>query len=140
MTIFGELFDRQLYVAAQRFGPALHLDLLALLGRVGEVLLFTDLGGIDGALHAAQPDPDLLVLAARMIRHIDRKYLRLLLVRKTQQGLDGVEAVHEFALVEQDFAIAVVDDRLLHDGRRDDVLHLLRDRHHLAEVLADGLV
>ena len=75
-----------------------------------------------------------------MIRHIDRKYLRLLLVRKAQQGLDGVEAVHELALVEQDFAIAVVDDRLLHDGRGDDVLHLLRDRHHLAEVLADGLV
>ena len=41
-----------------------HLDRLALLGRVGEVLLFTDLGGIYGALHAAQPDPDLLVFAA----------------------------------------------------------------------------
>lgn len=35
MTIFGELFDRQFYVAAQRFGQTLHLDLLALLGRVG---------------------------------------------------------------------------------------------------------
>ena len=43
-------------------------------------------------------------------------------------------------MVEQYLAVRVVDDALLHDGRRDDVVHLLRHHNRLAEVFSDRLV
>ena len=74
------------------------------------------------------------------MREVDRENLRPLLVRQTQQTLYAVEFLEVFALVQKDFAVGVVDDRLLDDGRRDDVVHLLRHHDRLAEILADGLV
>ena len=50
----------------------------------------------------------------------------------------AVELREVLALVQQDFAVGVVDDRLLDDGRRDDVVHLLRHHDRLAEILANG--
>ena len=43
-------------------------------------------------------------------------------------------------LVEQYLAVRVVDDAFLHDGRRDDVVHLLRHHDRLAEILANGFM
>ena len=42
-------------------------------------------------------------------------------------------------LVQQNLAVAVVDDRTFHDVRGDDVLDLLRDDHGFAEELSDRL-
>ena len=75
-----------------------------------------------------------------MVGEVDGEYLRLLLVRQTEHRLDAVELVHVLLLVEQDLAVRVGDDSLLHDGGRDDVVHLLRDDNRLAEIFPDGFV
>ena len=75
-----------------------------------------------------------------MVGEVDGEYLRLLLVRQTEHRLDAVELVHILLLVQKDLAVRVGDDSLLHDGGRDDVVHLLRDDNRLAEIFPDGLV
>ena len=79
-------------------------------------------------------------MSGRVVRKVDREYLRLLLLRQAQQGLNLIEFVDVFALVQQDLAVGVVDDRLLDDGRRDDVVHFLRNDDRLAEILTDGFI
>ena len=71
---------------------------------------------------------------------IDREDLAFLLFGQPEQRLYAVELGHVLPLVEQDLAVGIVDDRLLDDGRRDDVVDLLRHHDRLAEILADGLV
>ena len=90
-------------------------------------------------MHASESDPDLFIAAFRIVREVDRENLRPLLVRQSQQTLYAVEFREVFALVQKDFAVGVVDDRLLDDGRRDDVVHLLRHHHRLPEILSDSL-
>ena len=68
------------------------------------------------------------------------EYLRLLLFRQPQEGLYLVKAVHKFSLVKQYLAVRVVDDALLHDGRRDDVVHLLRHPQSPRRSISDRLV
>ena len=75
-----------------------------------------------------------------MVSEVDREYLRLLLVRQPKHRLDAVKLVHVLFLVQKDLAVRVSDDSLLHDGGRDDVVHLLRDDNRLAEIFPDGFV
>ena len=127
-------------VSTEAIGQAHHFDLFRLLGRVREILLARDFRGVNGRLHAAQADPHLFVTPLGVVVLVDREDLVFLLLRQPEQRLYAVELGHVLPLVEQDLAVGVVDDRLLDDGRRDDVVDLLRHHDRLAEVLADGLV
>ena len=135
----GQLPDGKLDIAAEPFREPHKLKLLRFLSGVRVVFFQRDLRGIDRRLRPAQSDPHFLVLPGRAVRHIDGENLRPFLVGQAEQGLDLVELVHVLALVKENLAVAVVDDSALDDGGRDDVLHLLRDHHRLAEELADRL-
>ena len=135
----GQLPDGQFDVASQFPGEPCQFELFRLLGGIAIILLGGNLRGIDSRLRSAQADPHLLVLTGRAVRHVDGENLRPFLVGQAEQGLDLVELVHVLALVKENLAVAVVDDSALDDGGRDDVLHLLRDHHRLAEELADRL-
>ena len=71
----------------------------------------------------AQPDPHLPVGTSGMVRLVDGENLPLLLVGQAEQPLDMLELVHVFPLVQQYLAVGVVDDGLLHNRGRDDVVH-----------------
>ena len=60
-------------------------------------------------------DPHLLIATFGIVREVDGKNLRTLLVRKSQQRLYLVEFVDIFALVEEDLAVGIVDDGLFDD-------------------------
>ena len=62
---------RSLHITPKTLGPLEHLQLLGLLGRIGEVLLKGNLCSIDCRLHPAETNPDLLVEASRVITLID---------------------------------------------------------------------
>ena len=79
---------------------ACHSDICQIPLRAHEIFLVRDLRSIDGGLHPAEADKDLLVAARGVVREIDRQNLRTLLVRQSQQGLYLVELVAVFALVE----------------------------------------
>ena len=135
----GQLPDGKLDIAAEPFREPHELKIFRFLGGVRVVFFQRDLRGIDRRLRSAQADPHLLVLTGRAVRHVDGENLRPFLVGQAEQGLDLVEPVHVLALVKENLAVAVVDDSALDDGGRDDVIHLLRDHHRLAEELAHRL-
>ena len=135
----GQPPDGELDVPAEPFGQAGQLKFLRLLGGVAIILLGGDLRGVDRRLRAAQTYPHLLVSPGGAVGHVDGEDLRTLLVGQPEQGLDVVEPVHVLALVQQDLAVAVVDDGALDDGGRDDVIDLLGDYDCLAEELPDRL-
>lgn len=135
----GQLLDGKFYIAAQLFRKPHEFKFLGLFCSVADILLKRYLRGIDSRLRTAQTDPDFLVSPGRVVRHIDGEYLRALLVGQAEQRLYLIELVDIFPLVKENLAVAVVDDGAFDDGRRDDVLDLLRDHHSLAEELSDGL-
>ena len=76
----------------------------------------------------------------RVVVLIDGKNLALLLFRQAQHRLDAIKLGHILALVEEDFAVAIVDDTLLHNGRLNDVIHFLRHHNGFSKILAHRLV
>ena len=134
-----QLLDGKLDIAAESFREPYKFKFLGLLGGVGVVFFQGNLRGIDRRLRTAQTDPHFLVFPGWIVRHVDGKNLRPLLVGQTEQRLYLVELVDILPLVKKDLAVAVVDDGSLDNGRRNDVLHFLSDHHSLAEELPDGL-
>lgn len=112
----GQLLDCQLDIATQLPGKPHYFKLFRLLGRVGAVLFRRDLGGIDRRLCSAETYPHFLVLAGRAVGHVDGENLGTFLVGQAQQGLDFIELVDILPLVQQNLAVAVVDDGSLDDG------------------------
>ena len=113
---FGQLLERQFDIASQLPGKPHQFQLFRLLSRVGVILFRRDLGGIDRRLGSAETDPHFLVLARRTVGHVDGKNLGTFLVGQAQQGLDFIELVDILPLVQQNLAVAVVDDGSLDDG------------------------
>ena len=83
-------------------------------------------------MRTAKPYPDLFIKAVRCIGKIDGKYLAAFLVRQAEQVLYLVELVLILPLVEQYFAVTVVDNRLFHNGGRDNIIHFLRHYNRLS--------
>ena len=97
------------------------------------------LRGIDRRLHAVQ-DRSTPPCSSRagIVREVDGEYLRLLLVRQTEQRLYAgrtcsCTCVWSSRILQSELLMIA----LLDDGRRDDVVHLLRHHDRLAEILAD---
>ena len=88
-------------------------------------------------MRTAKPNPDLFIKAVRRIGKIDGKYLAAFLVRQAEQVLYLVEFVLILPLVKQYFAVAVVDNRLFHNGGRDNIIHFLRHYNRLSVKLSD---
>lgn len=57
-------------------------------------------------------------------------------MQEIKNGIDRTHLTH----VQKDAAVAVGDDALLEDGRRQQVVQLLRYAHTLAEILAAGFM
>ena len=76
----------------------------------------------------------------RVVVLIDGKNLALLLFRQAQHRLDAIKLGHILTLVEEDFAVTIVDDTLLHNGRLNDVVHFLGHYNGFAKILSDGLI
>lgn len=91
-------------------------------------------------MHASESDPHLFVAAHGVIGPIDRQHLIAFLITQSQQLLNLVELVSILTHVQKDAAVAVGDDALLEDGRRQQVVQLLRYAHTLAEILAAGFM
>ena len=105
--------------------------------RAHQIFLARNFCRIYRALRAAKPYPDLFIKAVRCIGKIDRKYLATFLVRQAEQILYLVELVLILPLVEQYFAIAVVDNRLFHNGGRDNIIDLLCNYNRLSVKLSN---
>lgn len=114
--MFGKLSDGQLHVSAQLFGKACKFQFFSLFSGVAQIFLNRNLCRIYRALRTAQPYPDLFIQPIRGIGKVDREYLAAFLVRQAEQVLYLVEFILILPLVEQYFAIAVVDNRLFHNG------------------------
>ena len=112
----GQLLDCQLDIATQLPGKPHQFQLFRLLSRVAIVFLKRYLCGIDRRLCSAETYPHFLVLAGRAVGHIDGENLGTFLVGQAQQGLDFIELVDILPLVQQNLAVAVVDDGSLDDG------------------------
>lgn len=112
----GQLLDCQLDIATQLPGKPHQFQLFRLLGRVGAVLFRRDLCGIDRRLCSSKTYPHFLVLAGRAVGHVNGENLGTFLVGQAQQGLDFIELVDILPLVQQNLAVAVVDDGSLDDG------------------------
>ena len=131
------MFDSQLDVSAQLFRKAGKFQFLSLFGGVAKVLFSRNFCRIYRALRAAKPYPDLFVKSVRCIGKINRKYLAAFLVRQAEQILYLVELVLILPLVEQYLAIPVVDNRLFHNGGRDNIIDFLRDYNRLSVKLSN---
>ena len=108
---------------------------LSLFGGVAKVLFSRNFCCIYRTLRTAKPYPDLFIKAVRCIGKIDGKYLAAFLVRQAEQVLYLVELVLILPLVEQYFAVTVVDNRLFHNGGRDNIIHFLRHYNRLSVKL-----
>ena len=135
--VFGELFDRQFDVPVQLVGEREQFHFLPFFRGVGVVLGRADLRSVDRRLNAAHSYPDLLILALRVVRKVDRQDLRFLLIGQPQQVLDCVELIHVLAHVQQDFRVGVVDDRLLYNRRGNNIVDLLCYDEDFAEKFAN---
>ena len=115
-------------------------ELSELIGKTVITRKFRDFAGEKYKIQThTETNPHFLVLSGRIVCHVDGKYLRTLLVGQAEQGLDFVKLVHILALVKQNFAVTVVDDGSLDNGRRNDILHFLGHDHGFSEKLSDGL-
>ena len=76
----------------------------------------------------------------RVVVLIDGKNLALLLFRQSQHRLYAIKLGHILALVEEDFAVAVVYDTNLQKRRLNDVVHYMRNHNGNAKILAHPLV
>ena len=111
----GQLAYGQLDISAELLREMLEFQFLGLFCRKAIILLGRNFRGVDCGLHAAQSDPHLLIATFGIARKVDGENLRTLLIRKSQQRLYLVEFVDIFALVEEDFAVGIVDDGLFDD-------------------------
>ena len=136
--LLGQLAYGQLDIAAELLRETLQLQFFSLFGGIAEVFLKTRFGSIDSRVYASESDPHLFVAALGVIGPIDRQHLIAFLITQSQQLLNLVELVSILTHVQKDAAVAVGDDALLEDGRRQQVVQLLRYAHTLAEILAAG--
>ena len=135
--LLGQLAYGQLDIAAELLRETLQLQFFS---GIAEVFLKTRFGSIDSRVYASESDPHLFVAAHGVIGPIDRQHLIAFLITQSQQLLNLVELVSILTHVQKDAAVAVGDDALLEDGRRQQVVQLLRYAHTLAEILAAGFM
>ena len=96
---FRKPLDSQFKVAVQLVGECEQFHFFAFFGRVRVVFFQRNLGGVHCRLRTAQRKENLLVLPSGVVRHVDRQYLRTLLVGQSKQVLDAVEFIEIFPLV-----------------------------------------
>src|SRR5690606_1847975 len=111
--VLGQLGDAFGDVPAPASGIFLDLELFLFLCGIGQVLLQGHLGAVNFGEDASQADKNFLVGAGRIIGPVDGKHQRLFFLGEAQQLLNAVEVLQVLALVQQDLAVGVVDDRLL---------------------------
>src|SRR5690606_38447005 len=75
----------------------------------------------------------------RIVRFIHGKDKRSLLFCQSKELLDLLKPILVFALIQQDLAITVIDDRLFHYRRRNDIFHVLGDHNGLPKEFTDRL-
>ena len=138
--LLGQLAYGQLDIAAELLRETLQLQFFSLFGGIAEVFLKTRFGSIDCLFYVSEFDLHFFVAALGVIGPIDRQHLIAFLITQSQQLLNLVELVSILTHVQKDAAVAVGDDALLEDGRRQQVVQLLRYAHTLAEILAAGFI
>ena len=96
---FRKPLDSQFKVAAQLLGEGEQFHFFAFLCREREIFFQRNFCGVHRRLRAAQREENFLVLPSGVVRHVDRQYLRTLLVGQSEQVLYAVKLVEIFSLV-----------------------------------------
>lgn len=133
------MLDGELHIAVQFRCKLHHFHFFCFFSCIGEILFNRNFCRIYRGLRTTETYPHFFVQARRIIIHIDGKYLRLFLIGQSQHRLNVIEFVHVLSLVEQDFAVGIVDDTFLYDRRLDDVIHFLRNDYCLAKEFPNRL-